>query len=84
MREVRALARRVLEQRFNGYFGVASNGVVNPARAVQPISQALYDSMMSMQLTELAAYDFTEFWVKSKIEGDSACGRTPPPSIHSQ
>jgi alpha-L-fucosidase len=59
-------------QRFNDYFGVSNNGIVNPARAVQPVSQAQYDSMMSMQLSELAAYGFTEFWVNGQIDGDSA------------
>ena len=59
-------------QRFNDYFGVANSGIVDPGRAVQPVSQALYDSMMGMQLTELAAYGFTEVWVNGKIEGDAA------------
>jgi alpha-L-fucosidase len=55
-------------QRFNDYFGVANNGQVNPTRAVQPVSQAEYDNMMSTQLTELAAYGISEFWVNGKID----------------
>jgi alpha-L-fucosidase len=59
-------------QRFNDHFGVPNNGVVVPSRAAQPVSQAQYDRMMGLQLSELASYGFTEFWVNGQIEGDSA------------
>jgi alpha-L-fucosidase len=58
-------------QRFNYYFGVPNNGIVDPSKAVQPVSQKAYDQMMSVQLAELATYGFTEFWINGRIEGTS-------------
>jgi alpha-L-fucosidase len=59
-------------QRFNDYFGVANSAIVNQSRAIQPVDQATYDRMMSTQLTELAAYGVTEFWINGAIEGETA------------
>lgn len=58
-------------QRFNYYLGVPNNGIVDPAKAVQPVSQDAYDQMMNVQLAELATYGFTEFWINGAIEGTS-------------